>query len=62
MREIKRGDKVVVETLSGEVHGQVVSVRMSPPDFIRPMAVCVLIPGRANTTIYPANKVRRVSA
>jgi anaerobic selenocysteine-containing dehydrogenase len=61
MNSIKRGDKVVVETLRGEVHGQVVSVRMLPPDYTRPMAVCVLIPGRANTVIYSAEKVRRCS-
>ena len=61
MREIKRGDRVIVETLRGEVHGQVVSVRMSPPDYDKPMAVYVLIPGRANTVIYSADKVKRCS-
>lgn len=59
MSEIKRGDKVIIETMKGEVRGQVVSVRMAPPNYDKPMAVSVIIPSRANVVIYPANKVRK---
>jgi hypothetical protein len=60
MKEVKRGDHVVVETLRGEVHGQIVSVRMSPPLYEKPLAYSIYVPGKANMVIYPANKVRRV--
>lgn len=61
MSELRRGDKVIVETLKGEVRGQVVSVRMAPPNYEKPMAVSVIIPSRPNVVIYPANKVRKCS-
>jgi len=59
MSEIKRGDKVVVETLKGNITGQVLWVRMTPPDYEKPLAVSVDIPGRANSVIYPASKVHK---
>jgi len=59
MDDIKRGDKVIVETARGDFYGTVTSVRMAPPTYLKPMAISVDIPGRANIVIFPADKVRK---
>lgn len=58
---LRPGDDVIVTTIRGEVRGTILYVRMAPPEYSMPIAVCIDVPGRANSVIYPADKVRKVT-
>lgn len=59
---LEPGDDVIISTARGEIYGVILYVRMAPPDYSKPLAVCVDVPGRFNSVIFPADKVRKAQS